>query len=92
MDVQQRRAYWKRNLRLITGLLVVWFVVSYGFGILLVETLNQWAILGVPLGFWFAQQGSILTFVVLILIYALAMDKLDDEFGVAERDEAGRRH
>lgn len=92
MDEHQRRAYWKRNLRLIISLLAVWFVVSYGFGILLVEFLNQWTILNMPLGFWFAQQGSIMTFVVLILIYALSMDKLDDEFGVSERDEMGRRH
>lgn len=92
MDEHQRRAYWKRNLRLIISLLVVWFVVSYGFGILLVETLNQWTFLNMPLGFWFAQQGSIFVFVVLILIYALSMDKLDDEFGVSERDEQGRRH
>jgi putative solute:sodium symporter small subunit len=92
VDEHQRRAYWKRNLRLIISLLAVWFVVSYGFGILLVEFLNQWTILNMPLGFWFAQQGSIFTFVVLILIYALSMDKLDDEFGVSERDEMGRRH
>lgn len=92
MDEHQRRAYWKRNLRLIISLLAVWFVVSYGFGIILVETLNQWTILNMPLGFWFAQQGSIFVFVVLILIYALSMDKLDDEFGVSERDEQGRRH
>jgi putative solute:sodium symporter small subunit len=91
VDDEQRRAYWRRNLRLIISLLVVWFVVSYGFGILLVETLNQWSILGMPLGFWFAQQGSIVTFVVLILIYALSMDRLDDEFGASQRDETGRR-
>ena len=58
-------------------LLVVWFFSSYGLGILWVESLNEFSIGGFPLGFWFAQQGSILVFVVLILIYALAMGKLD---------------
>lgn len=72
-------------------LLAVWFLVSYVCGIFLVETLNQWTFLNAPLGFWFAQQGSIITFVVLILIYAMSMDRIDDEFGVSERDERGER-
>lgn len=92
MNESQRQEYWRRNLRLMVILLTIWFVVSFGAGILLVEALNKFSFLNMPLGFWFAQQGSIITFVVLILIYALRMDKLDDEFGVAERDEAGRRH
>jgi putative solute:sodium symporter small subunit len=92
VDDRQRKAYWRRNVRLIGSLLAVWFVVSYGFGILLVEQLNAIGnVFGAPLGFWFAQQGSIITFVVLILVYALRMDRLDDEFGVSERDEQGRR-
>lgn len=86
-----REEYWRRNLRLMTTLLVIWFVVSFLFGILLVEPLNNIVIAGFPLGFWFAQQGSIYVFVLLILVYALRMDKLDDEFGVSERDEGGRR-
>lgn len=86
-----RQEYWKRNLRLMVTLLVVWFTVSFGFGILLVEQLNEIVIGGFPLGFWFAQQGSIYTFLVLILIYALRMDRLDTEFGVDERDDEGRR-
>ncbi len=91
MDDQRRADYWRRNLRLMLTLLIIWFVVSFGFSIFLVETLNQFSILGAPLGFWFAQQGSIMTFVVLILVYALMMDRLDDEFGVSERDEQGER-
>lgn len=76
--------YWKANLRLVTILLVIWFVVSYGFGIILAEPLNAIRIGGVGLGFWFAQQGSIYTFVVLIFVYAHQMNKLDREFGVSE--------
>lgn len=91
VDEQRRREYWGKNLRLMLGLLIVWFIVSFVFGIFLVETLNDYTLLGAPLGFWFAQQGSIITFVGLILIYCLRMDKVDDEFGVSERDEEGER-
>ena len=77
-------AYWRANLRLIGALLVVWAVVSYGCGILFVETLNRVHIGGVGLGFWFSQQGSIYTFVVLIFVYAIAMDRLDARHGVSE--------
>lgn len=76
--------YWSANLRLLTGCLVVWFIVSYGFGILLVEPLNAIQLGGYPLGFWFAQQGSIYTFVVLIFFYAWRMNKLDRQFDVHE--------
>lgn len=86
-----RREYWRRNLRLMVILLSIWFVVAFGFGILFVEQLNQVVINGFPLGFWFAQQGSIYTFVLLILAYALLMDRLDDRFGVSERDGEGER-
>lgn len=74
--------YWRANLRVMAILLSIWFVVSYGFGILLVEPLNRFKLGGFPLGFWFAHQGSIYVFVVLILIYALWMDRLDRRFGV----------
>lgn len=80
-DISQ---YWPRNLRLLTVLLVIWFIVSYGFGIILAEPLNNIRIGGVGLGFWFAQQGSIYTFIVLIFYYAWRMNKLDEEFGVHE--------
>lgn len=79
-----RVAYWRANLRLIGILLAVWALVSYGFGILLVEWLNTWRIGDLPLGFWFAQQGSIYVFVVLIFVYAWRMDRLDRKHGVNE--------
>ena len=91
MDQQAREEYWRRNLRLMLTLLVVWFAVSFGAGILLVEQLNQITIGGFQLGFWFAQQGAIYTFIVLIGVYAWRMDALDDEYGVAERDADGQR-
>ena len=90
-DDDWRAAYWKRNLRLMVVLLAIWFAVSFGAGILFVEQLNAIVIGDFPLGFWFAQQGSIYTFVVLILVYALRMDRLDSEFGVDERDDEGKR-
>jgi putative solute:sodium symporter small subunit len=90
-DNDWRVQYWKRNLRLMVSLLVIWFAVSFGAGILFVEQLNEIVIADFPLGFWFAQQGSIYTFVVLILVYALRMDRLDEEFGVDERDAEGNR-
>jgi len=76
--------YWKRNLRLVIISLVVWFVVSFGFGILMADSLNAIRLGGYKLGFWFAQQGSIYVFVALIFIYARNMNKLDKEFGVHE--------
>jgi putative solute:sodium symporter small subunit len=86
MSEQQlsRQAYWKRNLRLMAWCLAVWFVVSYLFGIILVDQLNAISIGGYDLGFWFAQQGSIYVFVVLIFFYAWRMNKLDREFDVHE--------
>jgi len=82
-----RREYWKRNLRLVVVLLVIWFAVSFGAGILFVEPLNQINVFGFPLGFWFAQQGSIYTFLILILVYAMSMDRLDKKFGVDENGD-----
>jgi putative solute:sodium symporter small subunit len=86
MNEQQlsRQAYWKRNLRLMAGCLAVWFVVSYLFGIILVDQFNAISIGGYNLGFWFAQQGSMYIFVVLIFFYAWRMNKLDREFDVHE--------
>ncbi len=76
--------YWKANVRLLLGCLAVWFVVSYGFGIILVDAMNTIQIGGYKLGFWFAQQGSIYVFVALIFFYASRMNKLDREFDVHE--------
>lgn len=84
MSTGSAAAYWKANLRLLSICLVIWFVVSYGLGIILVEPLNAIHIGGYPLGFWFAQQGSIYTFVALIFFYAMKMEKLDREHNVHE--------
>lgn len=78
------KAYWQENIKLVVTLLVVWFVVSFGFGILLVDELNAIRIGGYKLGFWFAQQGSIYTFVALVFIYTRKMGKLDRKYGVDE--------
>ena len=78
------QAYWKANLRLMTICLVIWALVSYGFGILLRPMLSGIHIGGTDLGFWFATQGSILVFLVLIFFYAARMNKLDREYGVDE--------
>jgi putative solute:sodium symporter small subunit len=84
LNEEQAKSYWSRNLSLMVKLLVIWFVVSYGFGIILVDVLNQIQIGGYKLGFWFAQQGSIYVFVGLIFYYAKKMGDLDREFGVEE--------
>ncbi|MEO1253447.1 MAG: DUF4212 domain-containing protein [Bacteroidota bacterium] len=79
------KQYWKKNLGYLAILLSIWFIVSYGFGILLAEPLNSIRLGGFKLGFWFAQQGSIYTFVILIFIYVRLMNKLDKEFDVDEK-------
>jgi len=78
------KEYWKANLRLVALCIAIWFVVSFGFGILLAEQLNSVRIGGYKLGFWFAQQGSMYTFVALIFFYAYRMSILDRKFGVRE--------
>jgi putative solute:sodium symporter small subunit len=82
MTEQQVKAYWRKNLSLMFKLLIVWFTVSFGFGILLVDELNQFSLGGYKLGFWFAQQGSIYCFIILTFYYAHRMAALDHEFGV----------
>ncbi|MDZ4876852.1 MAG: hypothetical protein CLLPBCKN_006287 [Chroococcidiopsis cubana SAG 39.79] len=82
MDRDRQEAYWRANTALIRNLLIVWALVSLVFSILLVQPLNALRIGSIPLGFWLAQQGSILTFVGLIFIYAFQMDKLDRKYGV----------
>ena len=77
---QRLRAYWRANITLIRSLLIVWAFVSLGCGILFVPLLNHIHLGSVPLGFWMAQQGSIFTFVILIFIYAIQMDKLDRKY------------
>ena len=80
----KRQAYWTANLKLVALCLSIWFVVSYLFGIILVDQLNTIKIGGYMLGFWFAQQGSMYIFVVLIFFYANRMKKLDEKFNVQE--------
>lgn len=78
------KAYWKTNLSYMAVLLSIWALVSYVFGILLVNQLNTISIGGFPLGFWFAQQGSIYVFVLLIFVYFILMRRLDQQYGIDE--------
>jgi len=80
-----RDAYWKANLRVMAICLAIWFFVSFGLGILLVDVLDRFQLFGYPLGFWFAQQGSIYTFLILIFYYAWYMNRLDREHDVHEQ-------
>jgi putative solute:sodium symporter small subunit len=80
----KRKAYWRANVQMLFVLLIIWFVVSYGLGIILVEPMNSIMLGGYPLGFWFAQQGSIYVFLVLIFVYAAYMNRLDKKFDVDE--------
>ncbi|MFL2592082.1 MAG: DUF4212 domain-containing protein [Cryomorphaceae bacterium] len=77
---EKNKLYWRKNLNYLIVLLSIWFVVSFGFGILFVDQLNLIEFYGFKLGFWFAQQGSIYTFVILIFIYIYLMNKLDKDF------------
>ena len=76
--------YWKENISLIIKCLTIWFIVSYGCSIIFVELLNNIRLGGYKLGFWFAQQGSIYTFVILIFYYVYEIDKIDKRYGVAD--------
>ena len=80
-------AYWRDNIRLLVTLMAIWFACSFGAGILFRDFLDQFTVGGYPLGFWFAQQGSILVFLALIAVYVWRMDKLDAEFGIDEYEE-----
>jgi len=84
---EKASAYWNANLKLVGILMTIWFIVSFGFGILLVEPLNTIQVGGFKLGFWFAQQGSIYVFIALIFVYVHQMHKLDMKFGVDDKDE-----
>ena len=81
------KAYWSANLKLVGRLLIVWFAVSFGCGILFKEQLDQFSVGGAPLGFWMAQQGSILCFVLILIAYSYFMNKLDKEYGYDEEGE-----
>jgi putative solute:sodium symporter small subunit len=78
------KAYWKENVRFVLVLMGIWFVVSFLLSIVFVDTLNQFTLGGFKLGFWFAQQGSMLIYIVLILVYIVGMNKLDKKYDVDE--------
>jgi len=84
-----RNRYWVENIRLVLVLLTIWFVVSFGCGVLWIDYLDQYRLFGYKLGFWFAQQGSIYTFIALIFIYVWRMNKLDEKYDVHELDDEG---
>ena len=84
MTQKDLKQYWTTNLKYLAILLTIWFVVSYLFGIVFVDALNNIRLGGFKLGFWFAQQGSIYTFVILIFVYVRWMNKLDSEYDVNE--------
>ncbi len=85
IEVSERdRAYWRANVKLILTCLAIWATVSYGFGILLRPLLMGISVGGADLGFWFAQQGAILTFLALVFFYSWRMNRLDKEFGLEE--------
>ncbi len=81
MTTNNAKAYWKENIRYVLILLCVWFTVSFGAGILFKDALNEFKIGGFKLGFWFAQQGSMYVFVILIFVYVRLMNKLDKKYG-----------
>ncbi len=83
-DQQKATAYWKENIKYLFILLIIWFLVSYGAGILFKEALDKIKFGGFKLGFWFAQQGSMYVFVVLIFVYVRLMNKLDKKYGYDE--------
>jgi putative solute:sodium symporter small subunit len=85
MSNKSPEQYWKRNIRLVLILMAIWATVSFGFGIVLAEPLNAIKIGGFKLGFWFAQQGSIYVFVLIIFYYVWKMNQLDKEFNVDEQ-------
>lgn len=84
MTTNNAKAYWRENIKYVLILLAIWFLVSYGAGILLKEELNAIKIGGFKLGFWFAQQGSMYVFVILIFVYVRLMNKLDKKYGYDE--------
>lgn len=84
MNNDAAQAYWKENISLILKMLVIWFVVSYGCGIIFIDELNAIQFGGFKLGFWFAQQGSIYVFVVMIFVYAKMMEKIEEKYDIHE--------
>lgn len=91
MTMKDLSKYWKTNLRYMIILMSIWFVVSYGFGILFVDQLDTIRIGGFKLGFWFAQQGSIYVFVALIFVYVILMNRLDKDYDVDEGSDEDQK-
>ena len=89
MPDNSAQAYWKSNIRIVLSLLVIWFLISFGCGILFVDALDNIRFGGFKLGFWIAQQGAIFVFVILVFVYIYLMDKLDDKYNLekAEKDK-----
>lgn len=88
LNENDRKAYWRSNLRLMAILLVIWALVSVVASALIVDSLNEASFLNVPFGFWMGQQGSIITFVILIAVYVWRMEKLDEQYGIDEESSA----
>ncbi len=86
VSAEAARAYWRANVALLCKLLAIWFLVSFGAGILFVDFLNQFQFFGFKLGFWFAQQGAMLVFIVLIFVYVARMGALERRFGIDDAD------
>lgn len=84
---ERHKAYWKRNVRFLIILLSVWFIVSFILGIALSDELDNYSFLGFKLGFWIAQQGSIIVYIVLIFIYVKGMERLDKEFDISDEPQ-----
>ncbi|HPG07998.1 MAG TPA: DUF4212 domain-containing protein [Saprospiraceae bacterium] len=80
MSTEVTKMYWRQNIWYLSVLLLIWFIVSFGFGILWADWLNQFRIGGFKLGFWFAQQGSIYCFIAIIVVYVILMNRLDQKF------------
>jgi len=91
MSYNREKKYWNKNLKYLTILLSIWFLVSFVLGILLVDELNNIRIGGFKLGFWFAQQGAIYVFVILIFVYIRLMNRLDKEFGFNEVENQDKK-
>jgi len=84
-ETERHQKYWRANVKILSLLLTIWFVVSFGCSILFVKQLNQFQVAGFKVGFWFAQQGSMIIFVLLIIAYIILMNKLDKKYDVDEK-------
>jgi putative solute:sodium symporter small subunit len=86
-ESERNTSYWKANLKIISWLMIVWFLCSFGFGIIFSDTLDQFRIGGFKLGFWFAQQGSIYIFILLVFVYVYLMNRLDKNYVETEEKD-----